>query len=228
MDEQTARWLLYGITAVAVIAWAAGARFLGRSFRGRAGGDREPGDHLRTFEQSSATTIRDSVEVEGSPEDLAAKATSLLADRGAGPAGPIKIVESGGDRLVVEGMRGTADPQSPSRFLRKAEFRFRPSGGRRTRIDYEIELSSGRGLMLGGMIFQMLGLAAIVAGFVLVSTYVVPNPDPAVRGQTFQMLQVAHFLWPPFLFGTLYRRGRNALREAFEVLLHNLPYYGTR
>jgi len=40
------------------------------------------------------------------------------------------------------------------------------------------------------------------------------------------MLQVVHFLWPPFLFGGLYRRGRSAVREAFEVMIHNLPYYG--
>lgn len=228
MDEQTARWLLYGITAVAAVVWLAGARFLGASFRGKAARDREPGDRLAFISESSATAIRDSVEVEGLPEELAAKAAAIVADKGSGPAGPMKIVESSPDRLVVEGVRTAADPQSPGRFLRRAEFRFRFSGGRRTRIDYEIQLASGRGLMLGGMTFQLLGLVAIVVGFALMTTYVIPNPNPAIRGQTFQMLQVVHFLWPPFLFGTLYRRGRNALREAFEVLLHNLPYYGGR
>lgn len=228
MDEETARWLLYGITAVAAVVWVMGARFLGASFRGKADRDREPGDRFDSFPQSSPTSIRDSVEVEGSPEELAAKATSLLADKGAGPAGPLKIVESRNDRLIVEGMRASSDPQSPGRYLRRAEFHFKPAGGRRTRIEYEIQLASGRGLMLGGMIFQLLGLLAIVAGFSLISTYVVPNPNPAVRGQTFQMLQVVHLLWPPFLFGAVYRRGRNALRDAFEVLLHNLPYYGSQ
>src|SRR5262249_33300367 len=42
--------------------------------------------------------------------------------------------------------------------------------------------------------------------------------------QTFQMAQAVHFLWPPFLFGALYRQGRRAAAQ-FEALAHNLPYY---
>ena len=78
---------------------------------------------------------------------------------------------------------------------------------------------------MGAAIFLVLGVIALVTGFVLVNTLVVPNRDPAVRGQTLQMLQVGHFLWPPFLFGGLYRRQYTAVRARFDTLIHNLPYY---
>jgi len=84
----------------------------------------------------------------------------------------------------------------------------------------------GRGLLWWGASFQLLGLIALAVGFWLIRTYVVPDPDPAVRGQTVQMAQAVHFLWPPFLFGALYRRGYKALRTALDTLVHNLPYYG--
>ena len=48
-------------------------------------------------------------------------------------------------------------------------------------------------------------MVALVAGSWAIRTFVVPHPDPAIRGQVFQMCQVAHFLWPPFLFAGLYR-----------------------
>jgi hypothetical protein len=57
----------------------------------------------------------------------------------------------------------------------------------------------------------------------LVRTHLVTSPDPATRMQTLQMLQIVHFLWPPFLFGGLYRAGRGALRANLDTLLHNLP-----
>jgi hypothetical protein len=59
-----------------------------------------------------------------------------------------------------------------------------------------------------------------------VFTYLVSAPEPAVRWQTLQMLQVVHFLWPPFLFGALYRRGMKEVTAQFEAVAYNLPYYG--
>jgi hypothetical protein len=77
-----------------------------------------------------------------------------------------------------------------------------------------------------GALFQIVGLVAIVGGCWLMFTYVVASPNPDVRWQTFQMLQVGHFLWPPFLFGALYRRGRRETAAQFEALAGNLPYSG--
>jgi len=40
------------------------------------------------------------------------------------------------------------------------------------------------------------------------------------------MFQAVHFLWPPFLFGALYRRRHTAVQSTLELAVHNLPYYG--
>ena len=95
----------------------------------------------------------------------------------------------------------------------------------RTRIDYSVETVFGRGLLWSGAIFQLLGLAAMLIGFWLVNTYVVPNPHPAIRGQTLQMLQVVHFLWPPFLFGWLHRLRYRVVQNAFDTLIGNMAYF---
>jgi hypothetical protein len=71
-----------------------------------------------------------------------------------------------------------------------------------------------------------LGLIALAVGGWAVFTYVASSPEPAVRWQTVQMVHVVHFLWPPFLFGALYRRGMQGVAAQFEALAHNLPYYG--
>jgi len=76
------------------------------------------------------------------------------------------------------------------------------------------------------MLIQLLGLVALGVGFWLIRTCVVTHPNPGVRAQAVQMVQAVHFLWPPFLCGALYRRGRSTIRNGFEVLIHNLPYYG--
>ena len=47
-----------------------------------------------------------------------------------------------------------------------------------------------------------LGLTFVigVVGVWLMLTFVVPHQDPNVRGQAMQMLQITHFIWPPFMF----------------------------
>ena len=75
-----------------------------------------------------------------------------------------------------------------------------------------------------GAAFQGLGLVALVAGFCLIRVYVVHDPNPEVRWQTFQMLQAGQFLWPPFLFAGLYRVGRRTVHSGLDLLVHNLPY----
>ncbi len=83
-----------------------------------------------------------------------------------------------------------------------------------------------RWLLWLGALFQAAGLIALVVGCWAVYTYIVCSRDPNVRWQTMQMIQVCHLLWPPFLLGALYRRGRREVVSRFEALAHNLPYLG--
>src|SRR5262249_57083096 len=108
--------------------------------------------------------------------------------------------------------------------FRRGEIRFQDRPGNRTRIDYNVAIPDHKGLLWGGFLVQALGLIALVVGFWLLEGQVVHSPNPATRIQVVQGVQVCHFLWPPFLFASLYRRPRRALRSAFDAFVHNLPY----
>jgi len=77
------------------------------------------------------------------------------------------------------------------------------------------------------VLFQVLGLIAIVVGYWAIATYVIPSPDPGVRWQAVQMVQAVHFLWPPFLFGARYRRSVREVTAQFQALANNLPFCKT-
>jgi hypothetical protein len=222
MDQQTAQWVLYAITVAAGVAWMAGLRFLVRSVRiSQSGHSRE----ISRFgeEPPPANVMVGTAEVEGMAESLSSKAASILAGD-ASRFGCVKIVERTNDCLRFEASPSATATPPAAQCLRGGQLRFTPVEHNRTRIDYGIDVSAGRGLLWGGAIFVVLGLIAVLVGYAAIQTWVVPNPHVAVRAQIFQMFQVAHFLWPPFLFGGIYRRQRSAVRKGFDALIHNLPY----
>ncbi len=140
------------------------------------------------------------------------------------PFGPVKIVACDRRELVFETMQGSDGTGGDGGKVRHGRFRFTPAGSR-TRIEYAIEIPSGRVMLALGWLFIVLGLAALVAGCWLMFTYVVPSPNPQVRGQAFQIFQAIHFLWPPFLFASLARQpARIDPRRGCSALVHNLPY----
>jgi hypothetical protein len=154
---------------------------------------------------------------------LASRAASILAK--GSPLGPLKIVEKTHDHITFERLGPGMVNQPSSRWFRRGELRFSALGQGRCRVEWSAELA-GMGWLLGlGALFQVLGLLALVIGGWAIYTYVVSSPEPAVRWQTIQMVQAVHFLWPPFLFGVLHRRGMREVAAQLEALAHNLPYY---
>jgi hypothetical protein len=143
-----------------------------------------------------------------------------------------RVLEQTLDRVVFDvlgvpnRMETVARTDSGAGFRKtiRGEVVFRASGANRTRAEFAIDTGASRGLLLTGSTFLVLGLIALVVGFVVVKTFAVDNVHPAARAQSVQMLQCIHFLWPPWLFGLLYRRGQGVLRDALTVLLGNLPY----
>ena len=222
MDAQIAELVLYAITAVAVIVWGVALRFLSASRRVQEG---PPAERFEPGTPPSENLVAGSADIEGQPSELAAKAASVLAKESGGPLGQMKILQRTDDRVVFEGVGPSPASGSAGPCFRRGELRFTPLDRDRTCVDYAVDVSGGKGLLLGGAIFQLVGIIAILVGFILFRTLVVPNQDPEIRWQTFQMIQVGHLLWPPFLFGALYRRKYSVVRAGFDALVHNLPYH---
>ena len=212
-------YVLYAITALAVIVWLSALRFV-LSVSRRV---QSPTDFLQDDDDFVATedqdTVRGTVEVAGRAADLAPKAAGYLAKQGAAMLGHVKILEQTDTRVAFEAL-----PHMGGRFVARGvlDFNELPSG--RTQIDYTVLIPKRQGLLRAAWIFLVLGLNVLVIGFVVMYVWVAPHPHHAIRWQTFQMLHVFHFLWPPFLLAGLYRRVQTHVRNTFETFVHNLPY----
>ncbi len=223
MDEETAKTIVIGITAVGAVAWLAGVTVMLRATRERQAGASEAAEHFDVEGARPAGAIVGEADVEGQPEALAAKLAERLARNGLGPFGPVKIVacdnrevafEAAGSGLGAAGYGGSGFRRGRARFT---------GSGTRTRVDYVVETSSRPMVLLVlGWLALALGLTALVAAPWLEFTYVIP--DAKLRMQAIQTFQMVHFLWPPFLFAFLARQPARVLRAQMESLVHNLPY----
>ena len=221
MNSATAEIVLYAITTIGAVVWCFSLRFLLNS---RGARQRAPADRFPITKPAPNNVIQGSAKVEGEPGELAIKAAEALANGIDIQIGRLKVVERTDEKVAFEG--GGPSHKPAGQIIHRGEIRFRRVSRGKTDIDYEVEISRGRGLFIGGVIFQILGLVALAMGFLLSHLFFVQNRDPEVRWQTFQMVQVVHFLWPPFLFGGLYRGQYRVVSRAFDTLVHNLPYWG--
>ena len=171
-----------------------------------------------------AGTITGIAEVAGNPDELTAKLAERLARDGLGFLGPIKITSADRKQVSFEAIGNSPGGSGPPPvYLRRGVVKF-SSAGNKTRIEYRVEAGSGRALLALAWVFIALGIVALVAVLCVEFAVVIPSPQPAVRAQAFQMIQVIHFIWPPFLFAHLSRQPVKLIRNQFEALVHNLPY----
>ncbi len=218
MDANISTWVVIAIATVGAIAWLAGLSVMARATRA-AVADEEAAARF-AIEDPASGTIVGAADVEGRPEELSEKLARLLARDGMGPLGPVKIVACDHTELIFEPAgAGAAAPAEANR----GRFRFTPKGSL-THIEYAIEARSGRVLIALGWLFVGLGLAALAGGCWAMFSFVLPSPNPNVRGQAIQMVQVVHFLWPPFLFAALARRPARWITARIDALVNNLPY----
>ena len=215
MNAATAEMLLYAITAVAVAVWIEGLRVLGATVRKDKKGCERFGE---ADEPAASNIIYGSAELQGRADELSQKAAAVMA------AKSIKILEKTDVAITFE---------TPKEFFLGSNINMPPVGGQMrftplsalsTRVDYAVAKPSVHALLVGGFVFQALGLIAIVAGFLLIYFLVVPNANPGVRWQTVQMVQTVHFLWPPFFFAQGHRRSISVIRAQFDTFVHNLPF----
>lgn len=224
MPTDVARVVLYGIATAGCIAWAAGLLFLLASARPRRAVIDDLGTLSAESGQARAAWQTGSIEVEGQPGILASRAARTLARGDFQGIGPVKIIEKTDTHLVLERAGQELAQRPANHWYRRAELWFTAQGSGRTRVDWAVEpRSAGWVLWLGGG-FLIAGLLALVIGFWAIDTYVVSSAEPGLRWQTIQMVQAVHFLWPPFLFGVLYRRMTRGAAAALATLANNLPY----
>jgi len=217
MELPTHYFVLYLIAAAALAVWLCGLWFLVNTTRRPATASElwEDDDEMLV----AVGTIRGSAEVAGKPAELAAKAAAQIAQHGIASLGPVRILDQSDDRLQFESLPGLG-----ACYLRRGMLEFHAVGNDHARIEYSVLVPRRTGLLAAAWIIQGIGLVVLVIGFLAIHTWVAPHPNPAVRWQSAQMGQVIHFLWPPFLFGGLYRRVQTHVRNTFDSLVHNLPY----
>jgi hypothetical protein len=88
MNEETARTIVIGITAVGTVAWLAGLAAMFQATRERLAGGSDASDHFDVEGARFAGTVVVGADVDGHPEALTAKLAERLARNGLGPFGP--------------------------------------------------------------------------------------------------------------------------------------------
>ncbi len=179
---------------------------------------------FNTFPTKHDPVQRGAVDLQGSPEEVSMR----LAKQLAASSGPVlgRILEAD-HRTVraelrpnVSSRRG--DGYSTTTALLVCHIDERIEG---CRVEYSLDPRDlGRGLRTGAAAMLGLGVVAILAAAVIFPVLVIPSESLAVRGQTAQVFQLAHFLWPPFLLTHQARRTRTALMDHIGDLMSNLPY----
>ncbi len=219
MDITLARTVFFAIVLFETTIWICAGYFLLTSSRSRRSNAewQEPD----AAEPHVDGWISGSTDVEGEAGVLAARAARLLAQGMPQQLGPVKVLDLADDRVRFE---RTGLANAPHQWFRRGELSFTPVATGRTAVSWLVEPTTSPWLLRLGWIFQLLGLLALIGGGWAVYTFLASAHEPALRWQTLQMLQAVHFLWPPFLFGGLYRAGGRSIRAQFETLVQNLPY----
>ena len=216
MDEDAAKLVVIAITAVGALAWLAGLTVTLRASRERQESARLAAERFSVEGEPGPGTIVGEADVEGRPEELSNKLAAQLARESVGAFGPVKVVARD-DREVAFEPAG-----APVNGFRGGRVRLTPMGPR-TKVEYALQ-TSRNGLLVGGWIALAMGLVALIVAPWLAFTYALPSPNPNVRAQAFQVVQMVHFLWPPFLFAALARQPGRMFRARMDALVHNLPY----
>jgi hypothetical protein len=173
----------------------------------------------QTNTESGARTVK------GTPEKLSAALARLIVQHNVGTFGSLfEVVERSPQRIVLRKNGPLMCNQPPSLYFSEAELTFEPVSHDSTRVSYVLgfdRLARRVKIVTLSIIFGIgLPVLMIVGG--LIWYFVLPSQNPAVQWQVMQTLQIAHALWPPFLFLGLYSAGRRQSKTYFSNLLSTL------
>lgn len=241
MVEQIQEIIFFAIFAIAATVWGISLRMASRIGQTQSRSDSNTDDEAwqeplaNPFESISEDPAEPIWDLLGSEtvecpttQDAIQRLAKKVADGMGHPqlANHYRVDHPSPDQLLVS----SDEPPSLSRgtmvAFNRAEFDARPAGAGRVEVHYRIShhLLAQKCRRISLWIILGLGLPVLLVGFSVLWFLVVGHPNQVVRWQIFQGLQVAHVLWPPFLFigqyrGTL-RRSRNAIPNMIRSIVY--------
>jgi hypothetical protein len=163
--------------------------------------------------------------VYGSQETLSAALARSLVQLNVGTFGSLfEIVERTPERILLKKTGPLMCNQPAGLYFSEAEVTFEELANGVTRVAYTLgyDRLARRVKQIALGIILGIGLPTLLIVGGLIWYFVLPSQNPAVQWQVVQTLQIAHALWPPFLFIWLYRAGRRQSKTYFSNLLSTL------
>lgn len=157
-------------------------------------------------------------------QKLAKKAAEGMGNAHA--ANQYRIEKPTDDKLCVTSTGPTTVNKAVMLYFDEAEFEATSLGNQKIEIQYRLSFTklAKRSRRICLWIILGLGLPIILIGFSAMWFFVVQSPNPAVRWQVFQSLQVAHVLWPPFLFLGMYRCAVRNAKNSIPNMIRSLTF----
>lgn len=222
MSFQTAEIVLYSIAAVELVVWVAAFEFLRHTTLSRRRRAVEMMDRFEVEDRPGGDLFGGEIEVKGEPAQLASKFASTIAKEGIGLFGPAKVLEVEDRRVAFESLGPLGNGAGAGAM--RGEVAFRPGKSGLSEAAYVVRVPSSGGLLAAAWTVQTIGLIVFVSAVVLLRIFLVDHPNPGVRAQVFQMIQMVHLLWPPFLLAGLARTRTKAAVARVDAMINNLPY----
>lgn len=199
-----------GIMAVGLLVWLIGLLMSRRAFAaGPGGGGRE-----------------DEIEVEIGPDQACKEIARRLTSQSSGLS--VRVLACTSDEVsarvnLYPGVAAGALAQNPDRgAMLKCKLTHTMKG---TRVAWAIDTKPLSGLLeTVTHVVLVLGVLALAAATVIFPLWVIPHPEPAVRWQVVQTVQVLHFQWPPIMLAFLARRRRLLVEARVGDLLSNMTF----
>ena len=210
MGEETARLIFHLILGAEIVAWVIAAHF-----------------SMRALTDGEGSVLGGELEAEGEPEGLSRRIAESLA-AGAGPlAQGFKLTERTEGRIAFERAMPGAISGRAQAVIDSGLVTFERTASGKVRIAYAAKVERQlRVTRIGLLVCLAAGLVALCVGAALVWVLVIPSETPGVRWQVFQTLQVAQFLWEPWLFLGLRRRGKRIAKAYLDTIVSNAALLG--
>ncbi len=219
MTPDVARIVILGTAA---LGWGAWLVSVVKAYRLVKGPERD-------YRSGMSPDVTGNVRVPGKAVTLSKRFTDRVASMGIGYRGmPCRILESTSERVRLAMPKKTRCPHgTPGETTHTGmEVTFRESGDG-VEVSYLVDMSSVRQNMgTIALCINVLGLAAVTVLPAFLYLYVASHSDPGIRWQSVQAVQMAHFLWPPYLFLWMYRRAEQLAGTAMKTIVSNLEHGG--